>query len=159
PTFFSDCNLLYAVSNDSNPLDGFTEMHRIDVQESSGGLFGSFWDFPRFGWNADEQVFTGNMFAFDFLSGGFTFTNVQVLSIDNSAITDANPNTFAYTRIYGTNSHFTLAPATMHGSQPGDPMWMVEEVNPNVANHNQLNVLSFSNLLGASPTVNQYLVN
>jgi len=165
PTFFSDCHLLYAVSDSSDPTqdtngDGlaFSEMHRFDV-ETSGGLFGSFLDFPRFGWNADEHVFTGNMFALNFFTGGFDFTGVQVITIDKSTVTDANPATFAFNRITGGTVHGTLAPATMHGSAPGDPMWMVEEADTNVTSRNQLRVLKFTNLLSTSPVVDQYLVN
>jgi PKD repeat protein len=165
PLFFSDSHLLYAVSDSSDPTldsngDGraFSEMQRFDV-ETSGGLFGSFLDFPRFGWNADEHVITGNMFAFNFLTGGFDFTGVQVISIDKSTVADANPATFAYSRITGGTAHGTLAPATMHGSAPGDPMWMVEEATTDITSRNQLRVLKFTNLLSGSPTVDQYLVN
>jgi PKD repeat protein len=165
PLFFSDCHLLYAVSDSSDPTqdtngDGraFSEMHRIDV-ETSGGLFGSFMDFPRFGWNADVHAFTGNMFAYNFLTGSFDFTGVQVVSIDKSTVADANPATFAYSRITGGTVHGTLAPATMHGSAPGDPMWMVEEASTDVTNRNQLRVLRFTNLLSGSPIVDQFLVN
>jgi PKD repeat protein len=157
--------LLYAVSDSSDPTqdtngDGlaFSEMHRFDV-ETSGGLFGSFLDFPRFGWNADVHAFTGNMFAYDFLTGAFDFTGVQVISIDKSTVADANPNTFAYSRVTGGTVHATLAPATMHGSAPGDPMWMVEEATTDVTNRNQLRVLKFTNLLSGTPIVDQYLVN
>src|SRR5262245_3989766 len=165
PLFFSDSHLLYAVSDSSDPTqdtngDGraFSEMHSIDV-ETSGGLFGSFLDFPRFGWNADVHAFTGNMFAFNFFTGGFDFTGVQVISIDKSTVADANPNTFNYFRITGGTVHATLVPATMRGSSPGDPMWMVEEATTDVTNRNQLRVLKFTNLLSASPIVDQYLVN
>ncbi len=67
--FFSDSYMLYAVSDSSDPTvdtngDGraFSEMHSFQVEDTNGGLFGSFLDFPRFGWNADAEVFTGNMF-------------------------------------------------------------------------------------------------
>jgi hypothetical protein len=40
-----ESHLLLAISNDANPLDGFTEMHRINTAENS-----TFADFPQLGW-------------------------------------------------------------------------------------------------------------
>jgi hypothetical protein len=160
-----DSHLLYAVSDSSDPTadtsgpngvpDGraFSEMHRIRVHDDATGSFiGSFADFPRIGWNADADVFTFNLFD------GFTgsFSRVEVLSIAKSTVLDANPNTFTSYTVYGSNAHFTMAPATMHNSAPGDPMWFVEEAS--YGSGSQLRVLKFTNLLSNSPTVAQYLL-
>src|SRR5262249_1293874 len=54
-----ESHLLLAMSNDSNALDGFTEMHRIDTAEN-----GTFADFPQLGWDADAVYVTTNQFRF-----------------------------------------------------------------------------------------------
>src|SRR4051812_40986299 len=54
--------LLYAVSNTSNPLDGFAEMHNIRMDETGKNTTGAVEpDFPRLGWNADAHVIAMNM--------------------------------------------------------------------------------------------------
>ena len=48
-----------AVSNSSDPTQGFAEIHQIEVDE--GGLYWS--DNGKLGFNADAYVFTGNVYA------------------------------------------------------------------------------------------------
>src|SRR5438270_9018590 len=73
----------FAVSNDSNPLDGFTEMHRIDTTEVSPRTGETlFTDFPRLGWNADAYVLSFNMFGF----GTENQYTAQLLTIQNSTV-------------------------------------------------------------------------
>src|SRR5262249_2146515 len=119
PTFSG--HLLLAVSNTSNPLDGFSAKYDLDVSE--GGFQG---DFPKIGWNTDEVVITLNMYP-----GPGAF-HVQVLSFATSSLFSATPpasltlNTdyFSFDR---TNNDFTMAAAAMHGAKLGDPMYFVEE--------------------------------
>ncbi len=114
--------LLYAVSNTSNPLDGFTEMHRIDVTQNGFVLDETVLpDFPKIGWNADVHVITLNMF------GSETFDHVSVIVIDKSTALDSNPATLSFSQTDRDPVDFTLMPAVMHGSVSGDPMWFVME--------------------------------
>jgi hypothetical protein len=141
-------HLLLAVSNDSNPLDGFSADYDIDVSEGAG-FFG---DLPKIGWNHDEVVITENMY------GPSNFDHVQVLSFAASSIFAQNPpavlapgtDYFSYNR---TNNDFTLVPATMHGAAAGTPMYFVEENS--YGDGANLRVVSATNLWvtrPASPT-------
>jgi hypothetical protein len=117
--------LLYGRFSDSSgdPTSG-AETGQIPVTDF-GGLIGvTVGDFPRVGWNADAYVVSLNMF--DPFFG--IYDHVQVVTIPKANF--FNPTT---TDPFGINdfagNNFTLAPATMHGSQAGDPMWFVEEAN------------------------------
>ena len=145
----AEADLLYAVSNSADPTQGFTEQHRIDFGGVSPGLFA---DYPKIGWNADSHTFSLNMF-------GFSFSNVDILSIDKSTVTDADPGTFSSFIVESPNSFaalddFTMAVATMHESQAGDPMWFVEEQSYNGGN--AVRVVKMENQLSLNPTFTTY---
>ncbi len=122
PTPQSRGFLLYAVSDSSNPLDGFSEMHRIDVTENGSGET-LLPDFPRMGWNFDAHVITLNMFG----AKSQTFDHATVITIDKNSVLDKNPTSFTITQTDPDGDNFTLVPAIMHDSAGGDPMWFVEE--------------------------------
>ena len=90
PTPQSRGFLLYAVSNSANPLDGFSEMQRVDVTENGRGET-VLPDFPRMGWNADAHVITLNMFG----AASQRFSHVTIIAIDKSSVRDANPASFS----------------------------------------------------------------
>jgi hypothetical protein len=116
--------LLYAVSNSSDPLDGFSEMHRIDITENGNVLDETvLGDFPKIGWNADIHVITLNMFGAD----SFQFDHVSVIVIDKSTTLDGNSSTLSFSHLDRDPVDFTLMPAVMHGAESGDPMWFVVE--------------------------------
>jgi methionine-rich copper-binding protein CopC len=148
PTFGS--HMLFAVSHDSNPMDGFST---YDLDVSEGGSFSP--DYPKIGWNADEVVITFNMY------GPFGFDHVQVLSFAASSIFAASPPP---TLTLGTdyfsadrfNNDFTMAAASMHGAMPGDPMYFVEENS--FDNGSQMRVVSATNLLSNSPSFSDTVV-
>jgi methionine-rich copper-binding protein CopC/protocatechuate 3,4-dioxygenase beta subunit len=148
PTFSG--NLLFAVSNDSNPFDGF---HTYDLNVTENGNAP---DYTKIGWNADEVVITFNMY------GPSGFNNVQILSFAGSSIFSSSPPP---TLTLGTdyfsndrfNDDFTMAAASMHGATPGMPMYFVEENSYN--NGSQMRVVSADNLLSNSPTYTDTVVN
>jgi hypothetical protein len=131
-----------AVSDDGNPLDGFTEMHRFD-----GTVNGAFLDYPKIGWNADALVLAFNMF------GSSVFA--QVVTCDLSTLLDGDPSTFYYFRTSRTSADVTMAPATMHGSNPGDPMWFVDD---NGNGGSTMRVIRMDDVLSNSPTFTVYTV-
>jgi hypothetical protein len=133
--------LLYAVSNSSNPLDGFTEMHRIDVTEN-GVAETVLPDFPKIGWNADAHVITANMFGAD----SATFDHISVIVIDKSTALDGNPSTLSFSQT-DRDVDFTLMPAVMHGSNSGDPMWFVVESGDALGS--ELRVVKMTDVLGS----------
>jgi hypothetical protein len=139
-------NLDIAVSNDANPLDGFTEMHKIDMTEGASW----FADYPRFGYNADAIVVAFNQFA---QSGFGNFDHVRLLQIDLSTVTDANNSTFAsYQENTGNSSDFTLVPAIMHDAASGGPMYLVEGTNLG-GGANTVNVVQMTSELSSHPTL------
>lgn len=133
--------LLYAVSNSSNPLDGFTEMHRIDVTEN-GVAETVLPDFPKIGWNADAHVITANMFGAD----SATFDHISVIVIDKTTALDGNPSTLSFSQT-DRDVDFTLMPAVMHGSNSGDPMWFVVESGDALGS--ELRVVKMTDVLGS----------
>src|ERR1051325_2416483 len=153
-------NLLYAVSDDADPTNGFTEKHSISLTESGNSLCpGSVTvggDFTRTGWNADAHVFTFNMFA---LSGtcpsggiGNTFDHVTVIVIHKSTVLDKNNGTLTADHVDRSGSdNFTLTPTVMHGASTGDPMWFVESVFSN-----QIRIVKMANVLGPTPTFAEF---
>lgn len=103
----------FAVSNTSDPTGGWT-FRRFDMNDLVDGV-ADFADYPRMGWNADAYVVSFNMFL-----NAATFDHVDTLSIDKSTLVGHREI------VPGGLTHFTMAPATMHGAAPGSPMWLVE---------------------------------
>ena len=140
---------LMAVS-DTSDATSFTEMHSINMTQSSsqGTVFA---DYPRVGWNADAYVVTFNMFT----TGSANFyDHVSVLTVNKSSVIDGNNGTFADSIANLSSSNFTLAPAVMHGSSPGGPMYLVEEAP--VAN--AISVVTETNVLGSTPTFSSTVI-
>ena len=146
----------FAVSNDSNPLDGFTEMHRIDTTEISPRTGETlFTDFPRLGWNADAYVLSFNMFGFNTENQ----YNSQLLTIQKSTVLDQNNATLTDYQVDRPLPNSTIVPATMHGSSAGGPMWLVEEKGlEQNGSYQNLRVVKMTNLLSSSPTFTDYYV-
>src|SRR5260370_19252119 len=102
----------FAISNDSNPQHGFTEMHQInDTEVSSRTGETMFTDFPRVGWNADAYVVSFNMFGF-YTSNQY---NVQMVTIQKSTVLDQNNATLTYHQLDRPLPNSTVVPATRHG--------------------------------------------
>jgi hypothetical protein len=139
--------LLYAVSDTSNPLHGFSEMHQLNLTEQGIALNETVLpDFTRIGWNADAHVIALNMFG----ATSLDFDHVSVITIDKSTALDASPATLAFTHTDRDDSHFTMAPAAMYGSVAGDPMYFVEEAG--YANGAAIRVVKMTNVLDPSPS-------
>ncbi|MCA9080030.1 MAG: hypothetical protein KDA58_05695, partial [Planctomycetaceae bacterium] len=143
----AETDLLYAVSDTSDPTGGWTEQHRIDFGGISPGLFA---DYPKIGYNADAHVLTFNMF-------GASFVDVNILAIDKASVLDANPSTFTHFISERPSSSFTMAAATMHGAQPGDPMWLVEEAGFGGGGGN-IRVVRMDDVLTGTPTYTNFTV-
>jgi hypothetical protein len=146
----------FAVSNDSNPMDGFTEMHQIDTTEVSPRTGETlFTDFPRVGWNADAYVVSFNMFGFN---TEYQY-NTQLLTIDKSSVLDKDTSTLTTYQVDRPLPNSTMAPATMHGAAAGGPMWFVEEKGlEQDGSYAYLRVVQMTNVLSDSPTFTDYYV-
>lgn len=155
--------LLYAVSNTSNPLDGFTEKHRIRMDETPGkNTAGTVEpDFPRLGWNSDAHVIAMTMNA---AGSNEQCDHVSIITIDKSTVLDADPATFTFHHIDRSAAECgadpgivpTIVPAVMHGASAGGPMWLVEETNKIgddfTVVKNQVRITKMTNVLSATPT-------
>jgi hypothetical protein len=149
PTPQSKGFLLYAVSNSSNPLDGFSKMQRIDVTENGSGET-VLPDFPRMGWNADAHVITLNMFG----AVSQEFNRVTIIAIDKSSVLDPNPASFIMTQTDRGSDNFTMVPAIMHDSVTGDPMWLVEESSD--AFESMIRIVRMDDVLSGSPAFSEH---
>jgi hypothetical protein len=142
-----------AVSNDSDPTHGFTEMHHINTKESSGGK--ALWaDYPKVGWNADAYVYSVNMYTFPNATG--TFDHVQLITLDKASVLDANNATFTVYQVDRTDpADATMAGASMHGATPGMPMWFVDEGDGS----SNLRLVQMSHELSDAPVFTTSTVN
>ena len=132
----------FAVSNDADPTHGFT-LRRYDMNDGVGGFDGA--DYPRLGWNADAYVVSFNMFIND-----VRYDHVDTLSIDKASLTGFRQV------VPGALANHTLAPATMHGSTPGGPLWLVEgaggNTNGDAIGGDVVQVVRMTNVLSDDPT-------
>jgi hypothetical protein len=146
----------FAISNDSNPTHGFTEMHQIDDTEISPRTGETlFTDFPRVGWNADVYVISFNM------TGFMTEVpyNTQILTISKASVLDQNNATLTMFQTDRPLPNSTMVPATMHGSVTGDPMWFVQEKGlEQDGQYLFLRIVKETNVLSSNPTFTDYYV-
>jgi hypothetical protein len=128
-----------AVSNSSDPPQGFTEKQQIEVDNG-----GTLWaDNGKLGGNADAYVFTGNCYTF---ANGFD--HELVLTIDKNSVLDQNPSTPISYQV-NRSGNFSMIPARMHGAATGGPMWFVET---NWSGGSSIDVVRMTNVDSASPT-------
>jgi hypothetical protein len=140
----------FAVSDTSNPLDGFTAMHQIDLFETDAQGHPLWGDYPKLGFNADVFVLTVNM-----LHADKTQDHVQVVTIDKTSVLAEDPSTLIKHQIDLADPAIdTMAAATMHGSAPGGPMYFV--VEPRRFGGNSLRVVQMTDVLSDSPTFTDY---
>ncbi len=144
-----------AVSNTSNPLDGFTEMHKVETTETLGDGDPVWSDYPKIGFNAGAFVVTLNMDLFSDPVG----TNPdhgQVIVFDKSTLLDADPNTLTLYRSDRPGPVYAPDPATMHGSQPGDPLYFVQEVTR--FGGDSIDVIRMTDVLTDNPTYTDTII-
>jgi hypothetical protein len=144
-----------AVSNSSDPTQGFTEIHQIEVDEE-----GQYWsDNGKLGFNADAYVFTGNAYTFSGISN-----SELVLTINKSSVLDQNVNTLTdYLVNYNDNGTypygFSLIPARMHASVSGSPMWFVETYPGGSSSSGWMGATRMDNVLSSNPTFTNYTLS
>jgi hypothetical protein len=147
---FNNNYLYFAISKTSNPTLAQSDWNffKYNLNDSLGG--GG--DYPKIGYNADGFVVSFNMFP----SG---FTHSDVLAIRNDGTTPG------VKIVPGGFSTFTLAPASMHTSSAGGPMWFT--LTPGASGNssgNTIQTVRMDNVFSANPTftfntlnVNSYL--
>lgn len=134
----SNMRLDVAMSKSSNPATLTTadwNFFRYNVNDGVGGF--DFADYPKVGYNADGYVVSFNMFP-------SSFDHSSVIAIRNDG-TSAGIQV-----VPGGLSHFTLAPASMHGAAPGSPMWFVD--TPGNSSGSRVEVVRMDNVYSAAPT-------
>jgi hypothetical protein len=128
-----------AVSNSSDPTQGFTEKHQIELDQ--GGQYWS--DNGKIGFNADAIVYTGNLYTFSNGSGPEV-----VVTVDKNSVLDQNASTFT-DYITTRSGMFSMIPARMHGAVSGGPMWFVQT---SWSGGSSIDVVKMTNVDSASPT-------
>ena len=131
----------FAVSRSSNPTTlsaadwAFYKINNTESGYMPGNL-------SSLGYNADAVVFTANMY-------GTTSDHVQVVSIKAADLANAvaSPKVVK-TDLNNWPAFWTVRPTAMHGSVPGDPMWLVSEHRDNQS----IDVIKMTGELTSSPS-------
>jgi hypothetical protein len=137
---FQDSSLLFAVSNDANPLHGFSE-HRFQV----GPEPGDFLDFEKIGYNADAVFLT----AADDSSPDFA---PVVITIDKASLLGPSPAFVSYVSTPPVRDLAFFIPAQMHGAPTGMPEYFVQDAGSLDAVSGHVDVVTMTNYLSNSPT-------
>jgi hypothetical protein len=101
-----------AVSKTADPNAGWT-FDQIDISQGTVAHGGT----PKIGWNADALVVSL------YMSDQQAFN--KVIAFDSSTLTNSDPTKWKYNETTRQDPNL-FVPATMHGSQHGDPMWFAE---------------------------------
>jgi hypothetical protein len=129
----------FAVSNSSDPTQGFTEIQQIEVDQG-----GQCWnDNGKLGWNTDAYVYTGNLYTF-----AGNYSQEVVVTVQKSSVLDQNRATLT-DYVVDQPGYFALIPARMHGSVTGGPMWFASS---SWSGGSSIDVVRMDNLLSATPT-------
>jgi hypothetical protein len=155
-----------AVSRSSDLTQGFSEVHKISLDESippsplhpnGENLFG---DFPRLGWNAQSYCFTLNMFPFPISATEADVEQVQIITIDKSSVLDNDPATLW---VYHSDrvAEYNMVPVVQHDAAPGAPIVfasqiVAEEGGGAPAHTGNIRFTVGSNLLSNSPAFDQF---
>jgi uncharacterized repeat protein (TIGR03803 family) len=149
---YSDFDL--AISNSSNPLDGFGSFHKFtSVREGNT----EFADFPKMGWNADAVIVSFNQFSS--INGGFNHD--LILAISKASLLSGSSTPVYFQSVVNTGAdNRILLPARMHDSLASGRMDFVQTGSEGLST---VNVVQMVDVLTASPsfttttlTVNPY---
>jgi sugar lactone lactonase YvrE len=133
--------VLFAVSNDANPLHGFSE-HLYQVGPGPGDLL----DFDKIGYNADAVFLTAT-------DQSSTPDHAPVvIAIDKASILGPSPSFVSYVSTPPVHDLSFFIPAEMHGARIGMPEYFVQDTNPLDAVSDHVDVLNMTNYLSNSPT-------
>jgi autotransporter-associated beta strand protein len=154
----------FAVSDSSDPTQGWTDMHQIETDEiAPNGSEPTFTDFPRWAMTATAYVVSFNMYGFySFNNGSAIPYGTKIVTIDRSSVLDKNASTL--TDYQGSTldrpvPNSTMVPATMHGATTSDPLWFVEEKGVEQdGSYQYLRVVKMTNYLSLNPTFTDYYV-
>src|SRR5262249_44936794 len=136
-TEFNNNKVDVAISKTSNPTTLDAASWNFFQYTINDGTASSI-DYPKVGYNQDGYVVSFNMF-----SGFYDHsTTLSIRKSDMAGFVKAVPGGF---------SHFTLAPAAMHTSAAGDPMWFVEDGHTG-GGGSSVNVVKMTNEFSSSPT-------
>jgi hypothetical protein len=142
----STSQLVIAVSNTSNPLQGFTERVAINVRQTNTAGTNLWADFPQVGFNREALVVSMNMFTLPSAQNP-QFDHVQIRSIRKSTLLDRNPNTIQTFFNDRSAANFCMAPAVMHNAPANGPMFFAQAIG-----NNQIRVTRATNILSNNAT-------
>lgn len=140
----------FAVSNSSDPTQGFGEMHRLNALRHDALGRAVHADYPTVGRNGTAYVFTVNMYTFATPTVASQFDHVQVISVSKASVLDADPSTLTAFQVdRPPDVDFSLSAAAMHDTVAGDPMWFVEE---DQSGSTGLSLVRMTNVLSPDPS-------
>jgi hypothetical protein len=139
-------HLDFAISKTSTPTLAASDWNFFQYDTNDKINFAiTFSDYPKIGYNADGYVVSFNMFDATTPNGGYDHESIIGIANDGTS--------GGIRRMPVSANDFTLAPASMHGSAPGAPMWFVTSAGTN----GSINVIRLNNPFAATAAnVNEF---
>ncbi len=140
----NNADLLFAISKDANPLDGFSTQYVIPLAAP-----GDIADFPKFGYNNDDITLSAN----DYFNPNSSVLKVTVI---NKA--KALAGTLSYVQLVPSPQFRALVPAQQTTAQPRDPIWFIGSpyLYPGQTN-NVIRVTELTDPFGSAAFTDYYL--
>jgi hypothetical protein len=142
--------LLFAVSNSSDPTAGFSVMKNFNLEETSPTLGALHGDHDAIGVNADAYTITYNLFTLT------SFASVRELTIPKSSVLTPGAPFVSYLTNQGSGLSY-WEPSTLLDGTSGGPEWFAVPINPNSGS--TLNLIKQTNQLSSTPTNTTYVVS
>lgn len=147
--------LFVAVSDTSNPADGFSELHRFTLEQTDGTNVYHAAELSL-GFNGEALVGAVRM-GRQTGPGSMTFSHTQVVAVDVLSLLDYDPATVDVYSLDVQNPlpFLRMAAATSHDAGPGAPVWLVGGSQPNANVH----VVRIDQILSAEPFVEAFFLS
>jgi hypothetical protein len=144
--------LYVAASDTSNPADGFTEVHRLDLDEHQGtNVYHA--ESLSVGFTGEAVVAAMRM-GREIGPGSTIYDHTQVVALGLDSLLDYDNNTLDQYCL-DVQSPFGMAAAVMHDAGPGASAWLVGFDQPSAT----LQVLRIDQILSTSPTVQAFTLD
>jgi hypothetical protein len=141
--------LYVAASDTNNPADGFTEVHRLDLDEHQGtNVYHA--ESLSLGFTGEAVVAAMRM-GRDLGGGRTIYDHTQVVALGLDSLLDYDSNTLDEFPL-DVHSPFGMAAAVMHDAGPGASAWLIGFDQPTAT----LKVLRIDQILSTSPTVETF---
>ena len=144
--------LYVAASDTDNPADGFTEVHRLDLDEHQGtNVYHA--ESLSLGFTGEAVVAAMRM-GREVGPGSTVYDHTQVVALGLDSLLDYDNNTLDQYCL-DVQSPFGMAAAVMHDAGPGASAWLIGFDQPSAT----LRVLRIDQILSTSPTVQPFTLD